>query len=122
MRESRQTRKVVACSRNLATCLPFASLCPSFRQTWIFVYLVQAISPPAADVLRHAVAMLERLGATDSTGAQVTPLGAKLAKLQVQMRSSTFGISQPSVIKLDRRCEPFFTVIADISFFQSIGL
>lgn len=104
------------------------ALCPSFRILdfcgflWIFVYLVQAISPPAADVLRHAVAMLERLGATDSTGAQVTPLGAKLAKLQVQMRSSTFGISQPSVIKLDRRCEPFFTVIADISFFESTGL
>lgn len=58
--------------------------------------------------------MLERLGATDSTGAQVTPLGAKLAKLQVQMKST--GFHKPSVIKLDR-CEPFF-MVADISFFE----
>ena len=34
-------------------------------------------------MLRHAVTMLERLGAvSDGTGAEVTPLGAKLAKLQ----------------------------------------
>lgn len=47
-------------------------------------FLQEAISPPGADVLRHAVTMLERLGAvSDNTGAEVTPLGAKLAKLQV---------------------------------------
>ena len=89
LRESRQTRKVVACSKSscmFALCIPLPFL-QNLGFLWIFVYLVQAISPPAADVLRHAVAMLERLGATDSTGAQVTPLGAKLAKLQVQMKS-----------------------------------
>ena len=51
--------------------------------------MYEAISPPGADVLRHAVTMLERLGAvSDGTGAEVTPLGAKLAKLQADLGGS----------------------------------
>lgn len=57
-------------------------------------FLHEAISPPGADVLRHAVTMLERLGAvSDNTGAEVTPLGAKLAKLQVGLLGSARWIS-----------------------------
>ncbi|CAK9052151.1 DExH-box ATP-dependent RNA helicase DExH1, partial [Durusdinium trenchii] len=46
-------------------------------------FLQEAISPPRAEVLQHAVELLQRLGAVEGRGETVTPLGAKLAKLQV---------------------------------------
>ena len=45
-------------------------------------FLIEAISPPRAEVLQHAVELLQRLGAVEGRGETVTPLGAKLAKLQ----------------------------------------
>ena len=83
------------CARRLpagggALATVFTMKFPSLLSCWCESY--EAISPPGADVLRHAVTMLERLGAvSDNTGAEVTPLGAKLAKLQVGLLSGSRG-------------------------------
>ena len=67
----------------------FSPISSDFDVLSCWCELYEAISPPGADVLRHAVTMLERLGAvSDNTGAEVTPLGAKLAKLQVGLLGS----------------------------------
>ena len=61
-------------------CLEVASL----RLGAPAAFLAAAISPPKPDVVAHAVAQLFNLGAVaDDAGAQITPLGDKLAGLAV---------------------------------------
>ena len=46
--------------------------------------LAEAIAPPRPEAVGHAVRLLHRLGAvSDAGGGELTPLGEKLARLQV---------------------------------------
>jgi len=47
-------------------------------------FLREAVSPPPQEIVQHAVSLLYNLGAvSDASGATLTPLGEKLAKIQV---------------------------------------
>ena len=47
-------------------------------------FLARTISPPKPEAVTHAVGLLHRIGAVeDASGSSLTPLGEKLAGLQV---------------------------------------
>ncbi|CAE8720871.1 unnamed protein product [Polarella glacialis] len=76
-------------------------------------FLSEAISPPKPEIVAHSVSLLHNLGAvSDETGASLTPLGDKLAKLQVHPMLGKMLL----LAGLFRCFKPIMTICASLGY------